>query len=62
LISGKLAHASPFSSGGKAPSFSAGLRANASRAQKAHHVFDFQSVEHELGFTKLAALLEITAQ
>jgi hypothetical protein len=62
LISGELAHTSPFSSGGDSPPFSAGLRADASRAQKAHHVFDFQSVEHELGFTKLAALLEITAQ
>jgi hypothetical protein len=38
------------------------LRGSASRAQKAHHIFDFQSVEHELGFTQLATLLEVAAQ
>jgi hypothetical protein len=62
LISGELANASRLSTGGGTPPSSGGLRASASRAQEAHHVFDFQSVEHELGLTKLAALLEITAQ
>jgi hypothetical protein len=61
LISGELAHASPFSTGGASP-LSAGCSAQSSRTQKPHHVFDFQSVEHELGFTKLATLLEVAAQ
>jgi hypothetical protein len=62
LISGELAHASPFSTPAYAPPFSAGWGGKASRTQKAHHVFDFQSVENKLGFAQLATLLEVAAQ